>query len=145
MDIQIIGTIVNVLPKVTGSSQRGDWSKQEYVINVEGENDQYPRSICFQIFGEEKILNADLQLNERVRVHLDITCHEYNGKFYNQISCWKVDRNNEQQVNQRIFPDQTPQQVLAPQQFPPQVNSQGVPQQENTPQQTQGDSSDLPF
>lgn len=80
---------------------------------------------AFRFFGEEKILNADLQLNERVRVHLDITCHEYNGKFYNQISCWKVDRNNEQQVNQRIFPDQTPQQVLAPQQFPPQVNSQG--------------------
>ncbi|PTL32527.1 hypothetical protein C7120_09380 [Prevotella sp. oral taxon 376] len=54
MDIQIIGTIVNVLPKVTGSSQRGDWSKQEYVINVEGENEQYPRSICFQILEKKK-------------------------------------------------------------------------------------------
>lgn len=139
MDIEIIGTITNILPKVTGTSQKGDWSKQEYVINVEGENEQYPRSICFQIFGEEKINTAALQVNERVRVHLDIACHEYNGKFYNQISCWRVDRNNEQQSNQGLFSSQ------APQQFSPQANNQRTPQRGNAQQQTEGSPNDLPF
>lgn len=144
MDIQIIGIITNVLPKVTGTSPKGDWSKQEYVINVEGENGQYPRSICFQIFGEEKINNAALQLNERVRVHLDIGCHEYNGKFYNQISCWKVDRNAQQQGSAVVYPEnqQATTQQAVQQQFPPQVNGQGVPQQPATPQD---DSDGLPF
>ena len=135
MDIEIIGTITNILPKVTGTSQKGDWSKQEYVINVEGENEQYPRTICFQIFGEEKINTAAL----RVRVHLDIACHEYNGKFYNQISCWRVDRNNEQQANQGLFSSQ------APQQFSPQANNQRTPQRGNAQQQTEGSPNDLPF
>lgn len=139
MNIEIIGTITNVLPKVAGTSQKGDWSKQEYVINVEGENEQYPRSICFQIFGEEKINTAALRVNERVRVHLDIACHEYNGKFYNQISCWRVDRNNEQQANQGLFSSQ------APQQFPSQANNQGTPQRGNAQQQTEGSPNDLPF
>ena len=139
MDIEIIGTITNILPKVTGTSQKGDWSKQEYVINVEGENEQYPRSICFQIFGEEKINTAALRVNERVRVHLDIDCHEYNGKFYNQISCWRVDRNNEQQANQGLFSSQ------APQQFSPQANNQRTPQRGNAQQQTEGSPNDLPF
>jgi hypothetical protein len=139
MDIEIIGTITNILPKVTGTSQKGDWSKQEYVINVEGENEQYPRSICFQIFGEEKINTAALRLNERVRVHLDIDCHEYNEKFYNQISCWRVDRNNEQQANQGLFSSQ------APQQFSPQANNQRTPQRGNAQQQTEESSNDLPF
>ena len=139
MDIEIIGTITNILPKVTGTSQKGDWSKQEYVINVEGENEQYPRTICFQIFGEEKINTAALQVNERVRVHLDIACHEYNGKFYNQISCWRVDRNNEQQANQGLFSSQ------APQQFSPQANNQRTPQRGNAQQQTEGSPNALPF
>lgn len=139
MDIEIIGTITNILPKVTGTSQKGDWSKQEYVINVEGENEQYPRTICFQIFGEEKINTAALRVNERVRVHLDIACHEYNGKFYNQISCWRVDRNNEHQENQGLFSSQ------APQQFPPQANNQRTPQRGNAQQQTEGSPNDLPF
>lgn len=139
MDIEIIGTITNILPKVTGTSQKGDWSKQEYVINVEGENEQYPRTICFQIFGEEKINTAALQVNERVRVHLDIACHEYNGKFYNQISCWRVDRNNEQQANQGLFSSQ------APQQFSPQANNQGTQQQGYVRQQAEGSPNDLPF
>ena len=139
MDIEIIGTITNILPKVTGTSQKGDWSKQEYVINVEGENEQYPRSICFQIFGEEKINTAALRLNERVRVHLDIDCHEYNETFYNQISCWRVDRNNEQQANQGLFSSQ------APQQFSPQANNQRTPQRGNAQQQTEGSPNDLPF
>lgn len=139
MDIEIIGTITNILPKVTGTSQKGDWSKQEYVINVEGENEQYPRTICFQIFGEEKINTAALRVNERVRVHLDITCHEYNGKFYNQISCWRVDRNNGHQENQGLFSSQ------APQQFSPQANNQRTPQRGNAQQQTEGSPNDLPF
>lgn len=140
MDIQIIGTIVNVLPKVTGSSQRGDWSKQEYVINVEGENDQYPRSICFQIFGEDRIASAALQINERVRVHLDIDCHEYNGKFYNQISCWKVDRNTQQQGNAVVYPEK--QQAVI-QQSAPQTSASPVLQASSSSPHENED--DLPF
>ncbi|WP_369916866.1 hypothetical protein [Prevotella sp. oral taxon 376] len=79
-------------------------------------------------------------------MHLDIDCHEYNGKFYNQISCWKVDRNAQQQGNAVVYPEnqQATTRQTTQQQFPPQVNSQGVPQRPATPQPKE-DSDDLPF
>ena len=134
MDIQLVGTIINILPVVSGTSAKGEWVKQEYVLSIE--NEQYPRSVCFQIFGQDKINAIGLQINERVRVHLDISTNEYNGRFYNTISCWKVDR-NELQGSQVAQP-------TAQQQFPPKVNSQGSPQQ-HTATSIQSQDSDLPF
>ena len=141
MDIQLIGTITNILPVASGTSAKGEWAKQEYVLSVE--NEQYPRSVCFQIFGQDRINTAGLQLNERVRVHLDISTNEYNGRFYNTISCWKVDRNT-QQGNEVVYASQqqAPIQQQTQQPFPPRVNGQGVPQQQAvTSAQSQDDDS----
>lgn len=154
MDIQLIGTIVRVLPMQSGTKRDGgEWQKQDYLLSVEGE--RYDNKVCFQIFGAEKIARIGLKENERVRVHLEIRANEYNGKFYNSIDCWKVDRNSDQQQQQgnavvNASPQATPTQqqpqepVARPsqQQFPPQVNSQGEPQQQAAPQ---AQTDDLPF
>lgn len=148
MDIQLIGTIVRVLPLQKGTKRDGgEWQKQEYLLSVEGE--RYDNKVCFQIFGSEKIALMKLQENERVRVHLEIRANEYNGKFYNSIDCWRVDRNNEpqqQQVNtvmntdKQSAPNQQPSQS-SQQQLTPQENNQNASQQ--TTQQPQ--ENDLPF
>lgn len=156
MDIQLIGTIVRVLPMQSGTKRDGgEWQKQDYLLSVEGE--RYDNKVCFQIFGAEKIARMGLKENERVRVHLEIRANEYNGKFYNSIDCWKVDRNSDQQQQQQgnavvnaspqaaQTQQQPPQQPVAQpsqQQFPPQVNSQGEPQQQASPQ---AQTDDLPF
>ncbi len=145
MDIQIIGTITKVLPKVEGTSSRtgNAWAKQEYVITEEGDNPQFPSSVCFQVFGEDRITLMNIQEGERVRVHLDCSTKEWNDRVFNSIYCWKVDRNSQQQGNQVAYANQQPEQAQQPsqqQQFPPQVNNQGVPQQQPTPQDDQ-----LPF
>lgn len=153
MDIQLIGTIVRVLPMQSGTKRDGgEWQKQDYLLSVEGE--RYDNKVCFQIFGAEKIARIGLKENERVRVHLEIRANEYNGKFYNSIDCWKVDRNSDQQqgnavvnASQQAAPNQQPPQetVTQPtqQQFPPQVNSQGEPQQQAAPQAQEAEP--LPF
>lgn len=157
MDIQLIGTIVRVLPLQKGTKRDGgEWQKQEYLLSVEGE--RYDNKVCFQIFGAEKIARIGLKENERVRVHLEIRANEYNGKFYNSIDCWKVDRNSDQQqqqqgnavvnASQQATPtQQQPQEPVAQssqqQQFPPQVNSQGEPQQQAAPQAQE--TEPLPF
>lgn len=156
MDIQLIGTIVRVLPMQSGTKRDGgEWQKQDYLLSVEGE--RYDNKVCFQIFGAEKIARIGLKENERVRVHLEIRANEYNGKFYNSIDCWKVDRNSDGQQQQgnpvvNASPQATPtqQQPQEPvaqssqqQQFPPQVNSQGEPQQQAAPQAQEAEP--LPF
>ena len=156
MDIQLIGTIVRVLPMQSGTKRDGgEWQKQDYLLSVEGE--RYDNKVCFQIFGAEKIARIGLKENERVRVHLEIRANEYNGKFYNSIDCWQVDRNSDHQQQQdnavvNTSPQATPtqQQPQEPvaqssqqQQFPPQVNSQGEPQQQAAPQAQEAEP--LPF
>lgn len=135
MDIKLVGTITNILPPVSGTSAKGEWVRQEFILSVE--NEQYPRSVCFQIFGKDRIDEAALQLNERVRVHLDINTNEYNGKFYNTINCWKVDRNNQQGVQGN--PVNYPNQPVTP---PTNPSSAPSPQSASQPKP---DDDDLPF
>lgn len=147
MDIQIIGTITKVLPIEKGTSSRtgNEWQKQEAVLVEEGGNSRYPSSVCFQIFGQDRITSMNLQEGERVRVHLDISTNEWKDKVYNTITCWKVDRNSDN-GNQVIYPEQA-QQPSQPSQQPPQTqaqtNVQSAPQQQAPQKQSQ--ENDLPF
>lgn len=89
--MELTGKIIAVLPKQSGTSQRtgSTWASQEYVIET---HDQYPRKCCFRIFGEDKIANMNIQAGEELTVSFDINAREYNGRWYNDISAWKVDR-----------------------------------------------------
>lgn len=100
MDIQLSGTVTHVLPMQGGVSKSSgkEWKKQSYVLLVE--EGQYPRSVTFDIVGEEKIKNSAIQLNEQITVHLDINCNEWQGKFYNSITCWRVERGVQQAPTQ---------------------------------------------
>ena len=100
MDIQLSGTVTHILPLQSGVSKSSgkEWKKQSYVLLVE--EGQYPRSVTFDIVGEERIKNSAIQLNELITVHLDINCNEWQGKFYNSITCWRVERGVQQAPTQ---------------------------------------------
>ncbi len=109
MDIQLSGTVTHILPLQGGVSKSSgkEWKKQSYVLLVEG--GQYPRSVTFDIVGEERIRNSAIQLNEQITVHLDINCNEWQGKFYNSITCWKVERGAQQTPTQGSQPGNSQQ------------------------------------
>ena len=100
MDIQLSGTVTHILPLQGGVSKSSgkEWKKQSYVLLVE--EGQYPHSVTFDIVGEERIKNSAIQLNEQITVHLDINCNEWQGKFYNSITCWRVERGVQQAPTQ---------------------------------------------
>ena len=89
--MEIEGKIIAVLPARSGVSQRtgNEWKSQEYVIET---HDQYPRKCCFRIFGSDKIDSMNIQAGEELRVSFDIDANEYQGRWYNNISAWKVER-----------------------------------------------------
>ena len=88
--MEITGKIIAVLPEQGGTSKNGnEWKKQEYVLET---YDQYPKKVCFQIFGADRIAQADIKLGEDVNVFFDIDSREYQGRWYTNISAWKVDR-----------------------------------------------------
>lgn len=88
--MEVSGKIIAVLPVQGGVSKTGnEWKKQEYVLET---HDQYPKKICFQLFGEDRIAQAAIQAGEELTVSFDIDSREYQGRWFTNINAWKVER-----------------------------------------------------
>jgi len=88
--MEIEGKIIAVLDAREGVSSRGtNWKSQDYVIET---HEQYPRKCCFNIFGADRISQFNIQSGEELRVSFDIDAHEYQGRWFNTIRAWKVER-----------------------------------------------------
>ncbi len=88
--MEITGKIIAVLPERGGISKTGnEWKTQEYVIET---HEQYPKKVCFNVFGADKIAQFNIQTGNELTVSFDINAREYNGRWYNDIRAWKVER-----------------------------------------------------
>lgn len=89
--MELTGRIISVLQPRSGVSQRtgNSWMTQEYVMEIPG---QYPRHMVFNIFGEDRIKQFNIQMNEDVTVQFDIDAREFNGRWYNDIRAYNVVR-----------------------------------------------------
>ena len=72
--MEITGKIIAVLEPRGGVSKTGNpWKVQEYVLET---NEQYPRKMCFDVFGEDKIQQFNIQAGEELTVSFDIDARE---------------------------------------------------------------------
>lgn len=80
-----------------GVSQRtgNSWKSQEFVIET---HEQYPKKCVFTVFGEDKLSQMNIQQGDELTVSFDIDAHEYNGRWFNDIRAWKVERVQAQDV-----------------------------------------------
>lgn len=90
--MEIIGRIIAVLPERSGVSQRSgsEWKVATYVLETQ---EQYPKKMCFEVFGTDRIQNFNIQVGEMLNVSFDIDAHEYNGRWFNSIRAFRVSRN----------------------------------------------------
>jgi len=122
--MDLTGKVIAIMEARGGVSARtgNSWMTQEYVIEVPG---TYPRKMLFNIFGEDKIKQFNIQPGEEITVQFDIDAREFNGRWYNDIRAWNILRGP---IAQNV-PQATaaapfaPQNVAAPQAaaapFPP--------------------------
>jgi len=90
--MEITGKIIAALEPRGGVSQRtgNNWKMQEFVIET---LEQYPRKCMFNVFGEDRLREMNIQVGEVLTVSFDIDAREYNGRWYNDIRAWRVVRN----------------------------------------------------
>lgn len=87
--MEIKGRIIHVLPLQEGVSKAGNpWKKQEYVLET---YDQYPRKVCFDLFGD-KADQYRAEIGDDVVLSFDIESREYNGRWFTSIRGWKLDK-----------------------------------------------------
>lgn len=95
--MEIQGKVIAVLPERSGTSQRGEWRSQTYVIETQ---EQYPKKMAFDVFGGDRIANFGIHIGDVIDVSFDIDAHEYQGRYFNQIRAWNVTKVSQQAAAQ---------------------------------------------
>ena len=87
--MDLTGKIIAVLPARSGVSQRtgNSWMVQEFVLEVPG---QFPHHMVFNVFGEERLKQYNIQQGQDYTVSFDIDAREFNGRWYNDIRAYNV-------------------------------------------------------
>ena len=78
MALELEGKIITKLPVQNGTSARGPWSKQEFVIEYQEGN--YPTQVCMNVWGEDKVKDLEkFQAGEAVKVSFNLSSRKYNN------------------------------------------------------------------
>ena len=83
------GIITQIMKPQSGLANGKDWKKVDFVIDTK---EKYDNIIAFDIFGEQKVdkFLQDYKVGQEVSVEFNIKCREYKGKYYTNLSAWRV-------------------------------------------------------
>ena len=89
--MELAGKVIAVLEARSGQSKTtgSTWMTQEYVIET---HEEFPHRMCFNVFGEDKIKLFNIQVGEELNVSFDVNAREWQGRWFNDLRAWKVER-----------------------------------------------------
>ena len=136
-EFEFEGRVIVLGELKTGTSQRtgNTWASQD--VTLEETHGQYPKKICVNVFGEERIKQLDFKVNEECLIKFSINAQEYQGRWFNKLECWAKETRMQAQPTAQpaqayvAQPTAQPytaaqpnagQQNTAHQPFPPEVN-----------------------
>ena len=90
MALEIEGRIARKLNVQTGTSARGAWSKQEFILEYQEGN--FPSQICMNVWGEDKVRDLDkYQVGDKVKISFNLSSREFNGRWYTDVRAWRIE------------------------------------------------------
>lgn len=89
MALELEGSIRQKMDVQQGTSARGPWAKQEFILEFPDGN--FTSQACFTAFGQDKVQEvAKYQVGDRVKVSFNLRSREYNGRWYNDLQIWRI-------------------------------------------------------
>lgn len=89
--MEIEGRLILDLGEQSGTAKSSGnlWKKHEYVLETVGD---YPRKVKFTIFGSDRcdMICPRLRMGELVKLSVDIESREYNGRWYTDVTAFRV-------------------------------------------------------
>lgn len=96
-NLELQGRLLKKLPVQNGRSARGEWSKQEFLVEYQEGN--FPSTACFNVWGMDKVNDlAKFAEGDEIKVSFNINSREFNGKYYTDLRAWKIAYANEAQA-----------------------------------------------
>lgn len=88
-NLELEGRLVRKLAVQTGRSARGDWSKQEFVVEFQDGN--FPSNVVFNVWGADKVRDLErFQVGDEIRVSFAPSSREFNGRWYTDLRAWRI-------------------------------------------------------
>lgn len=87
--MELTGKIIQKLDKQGGSSARGEWKKQEFII--ETVEDKFPKKVCITAWADKVDDLERFKINDTVKLSVNIESREYNGRWYTDVRFWKIE------------------------------------------------------
>ncbi len=138
--MEIQGKIIAILPIQGGTSATTgkSWQVETFVIET---LESYPRKVAIEIFGEQRIKDNPIAIDQVVTVSFDLESREFSGRWYTSARAWKIEQGAAQTAAQQaaqpmaaavpaavpqapadpqapqqavIYPDRVPEQPSAP-------------------------------
>jgi hypothetical protein len=72
----------------TTQSFASGFTKREFVVTTA--HDKYPQDIKFEVVKDKCSALDPFELGQEVQVNFDIRGNEYNGKYFVNLACWKI-------------------------------------------------------
>ena len=90
MALELEGRIARKLNVQTGTSARGTWSKQEFILEYQEGN--FPTQVCLNVWGDDKVRELDkYQVGDKVKISFNLSSREYNGRWYTDVRAWRIE------------------------------------------------------
>ena len=90
MAMELEGKIARKLNVQTGTSARGTWAKQEFILEIQEGN--FPSQVCMNVWGEDKVKDLErYQVGDKVKVSINLSSREYNGRWYTDVRAWRIE------------------------------------------------------
>lgn len=90
--MELEGKIVAVLELQKGSSAKGEWKKQNFVIETISD---FPKKVCVTVWGDKVSALSSMSIGEMVSLSVDLESREFNGKWYTDVKAFRVEKTSQ--------------------------------------------------
>ncbi|MEG0500022.1 MAG: DUF3127 domain-containing protein [Rikenellaceae bacterium] len=87
--MELEGKIVAVLELQKGNTAKGEWKKQNFVIETISD---FPKKVCVTVWGDKVAALSSMTIGEMVSLSVDLESREFNGKWYTDVKAFRIEK-----------------------------------------------------
>ncbi len=86
--MELLGKIIKKLDISKGTTTRGDWQKQEFIVEY---GDKFPKNVCITAWADKVEELKKFEIGSIVKLFLNAESREYNNRWYTDLRFWKIE------------------------------------------------------
>lgn len=88
MNLKLLGQIAYI-GEIENKGKEKEFLVREMVVKTQ---EQYPQPIKFQMTQDKCNIVEGYELGDLITVHFDIRGNEWNGRIFNNLNAWKIEK-----------------------------------------------------